>query len=173
MTVLGAWLKQIIMIVLLAVFTDLLLPTKATQKYVRTVLGLAIIAAMLQPIVPLMKKDWADEVAASVSREFTSDSTSVGSNNFTIANYSQLLTQEKVSESDLQIANEILGAMPDSYRSYVQNIKVTGSPNHAQSLQVLVELKEGQIPLNTLRNWIAAYLNIPSNQITMSVKGGV
>jgi stage III sporulation protein AF len=63
MTALGEWLKQLIMVVLLAVFADLLLPTKAMQKYVRVVMGLAVIAVILQPLTPLFSGDWAGRLA--------------------------------------------------------------------------------------------------------------
>jgi len=47
------WLQNIILVVLLATFVDLLLPTKNLQKYAKMVLGLIVILSIIAPIFSL------------------------------------------------------------------------------------------------------------------------
>jgi stage III sporulation protein AF len=51
------WLKQIIILVLIATFIDLLLPNNALDRYVKLVMGLLIIMAILTPIFQLLTQD--------------------------------------------------------------------------------------------------------------------
>jgi stage III sporulation protein AF len=58
---LNAWIKELILIILLAAFTDLLLPNHALQRYVRTVIGLFILLVLLSPIYELFHHRWSPE----------------------------------------------------------------------------------------------------------------
>ncbi|WP_019532739.1 stage III sporulation protein AF [Paenibacillus ginsengihumi] len=51
---LSGWLKSIILVVLLAVFLDLLLPNQTMQRYVRTVMSLFIVLTLMSPLFSLM-----------------------------------------------------------------------------------------------------------------------
>ncbi|GAA5346465.1 stage III sporulation protein AF [Planifilum fimeticola] len=53
----GGWLKQIILLVLVATFFDLLLPNHSMERYVKLVMGLLIILAILNPIFSLLDKN--------------------------------------------------------------------------------------------------------------------
>ena len=53
------WLQNIILIVLLATFADLLLPSSAMQKYSKMVLGLLIIVVILSPVLELFTKEYS------------------------------------------------------------------------------------------------------------------
>lgn len=52
----GDWLKQIILLVLVATFLDMLLPSNALEKYVKLVMGLLILMAILSPIFKLLSE---------------------------------------------------------------------------------------------------------------------
>lgn len=54
---LSSWLKQIILLVLIATFLDLLLPNNAMDRYVKLVMGLLIIMAILSPLLQLIHSD--------------------------------------------------------------------------------------------------------------------
>lgn len=54
---LSEWIKQIILLVLVATFIDLLLPNQSLDRYVKLVLGLLIILAILTPILQLLNQD--------------------------------------------------------------------------------------------------------------------
>lgn len=51
---LSGWLKSIILVILLAVFLDLLLPNQTMQRYVRTVMSLFIVLTLMSPLFSLM-----------------------------------------------------------------------------------------------------------------------
>ncbi|WP_339062463.1 stage III sporulation protein AF [Tepidibacillus marianensis] len=55
------WLQNIILVVLLATFVDLLLPTKNLQKYAKMVLGLIVILSIITPIFSLFSKEFSIE----------------------------------------------------------------------------------------------------------------
>lgn len=75
---LSEWLKEIILIVLLAIFADLLLPSQVMQRYVKLVFSLMIVLVMLSPVVELLHSQsvWK-QAADAMSRQDTGDSGAV------------------------------------------------------------------------------------------------
>lgn len=53
---LNGWLKQIILVILLATFVDLVLPNNVMQRYVKAVIGLFILLTILAPVTALFKE---------------------------------------------------------------------------------------------------------------------
>ena len=51
MSIITLWVKKLILLVLLATFLELLLPTNAYQKYVRMAMGLLILLTLLTPLL--------------------------------------------------------------------------------------------------------------------------
>jgi len=67
---LADWLKTVIVIVMIAAFVDLLLPSNKMQRYVKTVLSLFILLALLSPVFELLRGDWnIDKLLAAAERE--------------------------------------------------------------------------------------------------------
>lgn len=69
MSWLGDWLREIILVVLLASFVELLLPSKSMERYARLVLSLLILLTMLSPIVSLLKGDAIAELSIAMGRQ--------------------------------------------------------------------------------------------------------
>jgi len=67
---LAKWLEQVIAVVLLAGFVDLLLPNKAMQRYVRLVAGLLILLTILSPVVRLLQGDYGTKLDDSIDGWF-------------------------------------------------------------------------------------------------------
>ncbi|WP_042162701.1 stage III sporulation protein AF [Paenibacillus gorillae] len=65
-TWLGDWLRDIIAVIMLAVFMELLLPNKAMQRYARLVIGLLILLTILSPILRLLQGDFSARLSDSV-----------------------------------------------------------------------------------------------------------
>ncbi|WP_438448805.1 stage III sporulation protein AF [Gorillibacterium sp. sgz5001074] len=66
---LSDWLKQVILIILLAAFVDLLLPNQTMQRYVKTVVSLFILMVLLTPVFELFQRGWdADKLLAEAER---------------------------------------------------------------------------------------------------------
>ncbi|WP_110932351.1 stage III sporulation protein AF [Paenibacillus bouchesdurhonensis] len=57
MTWLAEWLKQIIFVVLLATFIDLLLPNRSMERYVKLVVSLLILLTLISPVMRLFAPD--------------------------------------------------------------------------------------------------------------------
>ncbi|CAM3589122.1 stage III sporulation protein AF [Marinicrinis lubricantis] len=63
------WLREIIMIIMLATFVELLLPNNKLQRYVKVVISLVILLTILQPVVRFLLSGTELEVyTASLSR---------------------------------------------------------------------------------------------------------
>jgi len=60
---LGGWLKQIIFIILLATFIDLILPNRSMQRYVKLVISLLILITIMTPILSIFRNSFADQLA--------------------------------------------------------------------------------------------------------------
>ncbi|MGD9678015.1 MAG: stage III sporulation protein AF [Vulcanibacillus sp.] len=66
------WVKNIVFVVLLASFVDLLLPNASMQKYARVVLGMLVILIIITPILEV----FGDSISiSSITKEFESDLT--------------------------------------------------------------------------------------------------
>lgn len=66
---LSDWLKQVILIILLAAFVDLLLPSQAMQRYVRTVVSLFLLLTLMTPVFELFTRGWnADQMLAEAEQ---------------------------------------------------------------------------------------------------------
>jgi stage III sporulation protein AF len=66
---LSGWLREIILMILIAAFIDLILPNGKTQRYVRVVVSLFILLALLTPVVNLLRLNIDPErlIAASLA----------------------------------------------------------------------------------------------------------
>lgn len=64
---LSSWLRELIMIVLLATFVDMLLPNRSMERYVKLVLSLLILLTLLSPITKLLKSDPVGELKRAMT----------------------------------------------------------------------------------------------------------
>ena len=55
MDALNAWIKQIILIVLFAAFLELLIPGNSYKKFVRVIMGLLILLAVMRPLLHFLE----------------------------------------------------------------------------------------------------------------------
>ncbi|GIO42956.1 stage III sporulation protein AF [Paenibacillus apis] len=65
MSMLGEWLKEIIIIVLFAVFIDLLLPNRAMERYVKFVVSLLILLTLLSPVMRILSGSEPEKMIAA------------------------------------------------------------------------------------------------------------
>lgn len=171
MTAVGEWLKQIILLVILATLADLLLPTKAMQKYVRVVLGIAVIAAMLQPIVPLLRRDWADQVANAALQETTGTQPTIPQ--ASVTSMQHVLTTEQQGAENRYADAAIQTDLQRACACQVQSIRIrgTGSPASPLGIDVRVRLV-AQKRLQEIQTYMARTYNLPAAQVTVRGFGG-
>jgi len=172
------------MIVLLAVITDLLLPTKSMQKYVRMVMGLAVIAAMIQPLLPLLRHDWADSMAAAITSEVgvgqntgnqTTDKSTRSVNANGIAESLQtnqiketLASQQNETATDLLEADLAKQIVTRFRCRQPPQVHVAGTLTTPQTMRVVVYLAAVDSTLrDTVASWLTSYLGIVASQVTV------
>lgn len=174
MTFLGDWLKHLILIVLISVIADLLLPTKAMQKYVRAVLGIAIIAAMIQPITPLFHRNWADEVANAAANELTQPTSQTGtsSTNSTLQGYQKQLEEQQKQEADGILADAVKEQMPVALREHIQRFTIRGAatPDKLHAT-IVIDTADKATALAILKQ-VAGLLHVQAAQVTVRAGGG-
>lgn len=84
--VISAWIKNIILVVLFASFLELLLPNSSMQRFIRVIVGLFILLAILNPVIDLVQnKIQPGEVSAI----------SITSSNSSAANVNNALIEER------------------------------------------------------------------------------
>ncbi|WP_223066536.1 stage III sporulation protein AF [Paenibacillus caui] len=66
---LSEWLKEIIFIVLLSVFIEMLLPNRSMERYVKLVLSLLILMALLTPLMELLRGNPAEKLRAAIEEQ--------------------------------------------------------------------------------------------------------
>jgi len=170
----GDWLKQLVMIVLLAVFSDLLLPTKAMQKYVRVVLGLTIIAAMMQPIVPFFKKNWADEMTNAAIAEFDAGQVGSGQGERSTQNaYAQALSDQTSATTNGLVASQLATQIERTFNITPKSITVSGAESGSGTIAVTVVIALLDAPKTSqIQGFIEQSLNVSLKQITVTAGGG-
>ncbi|MNW51577.1 Stage III sporulation protein AF [compost metagenome] len=67
MSILSEWLKEIIFVVLIAVFIDLLLPNRSMERYVKFVVSLIILLTLLSPVMRLLSAQSAEKLEMAIS----------------------------------------------------------------------------------------------------------
>ncbi|MNZ37578.1 Stage III sporulation protein AF [compost metagenome] len=67
MSILSEWLKEIIFVVLIAVFIDLLLPNRSMERYVKFVVSLIILLTLLSPVMKLLSMPSAEKLEMAIS----------------------------------------------------------------------------------------------------------
>lgn len=70
---LTAWIKAIILVVLFATFLEFLLPNNAMQRFIRVIMGLFIMLAILNPIINLLHSKWMPNQVVTISGSNASD----------------------------------------------------------------------------------------------------
>lgn len=175
MTQLGEWLKHIVIIVMLSTIADLLLPTKAMQRYVRAVFGLAIIAAMIQPVVPFFHSNWSDELAGAAAAQFdNAGQRSSGSVwNQTEQTYGGILAKQEEQDADKTLASSLKANLPSPIAMHVINLTVSDAttPNELK-VTVLVDTSDGVVK-SAITEDIGKTLNIPNSQVVVRTDGGL
>jgi|GEM_PF-212459 len=67
---LAGWLRNIVLIIMLATFVDMLLPSNTMQRYVKTVMSLFILLTLLSPAIQLLQHGWSvDTLLAAAERK--------------------------------------------------------------------------------------------------------
>ncbi|CAM4508262.1 MAG: stage III sporulation protein AF [Paenibacillus macerans] len=103
---LAEWLKEIIFIVLIAVFVDLLLPNRAMERYVKLVVSLLILLTLISPVMRFLSSDAKKELETAFSESIEGlENEAAGQSTEAILRQGEELRQKQEAEA-LQWAGE-------------------------------------------------------------------
>jgi stage III sporulation protein AF len=150
---LNGWIKELILIILLASFTDLLLPSHALQRYVRTVIGLFLLLVLLSPLYELFHHRWTpNQWMQAALGEPTANETQMQplSDIFKKSNELKAANQKQAKQLlESQLAASMREGIESQYHVSVEKLQVStrfddnGKPNIDQVSVVLAgESKE-------------------------------
>jgi stage III sporulation protein AF len=174
MSALGEWLKQIILVVVLAVLSDMLLPTKSMQKYVRVVMGLAIIAVMLQPIMPFFRRDWADHMADVAAREILNGNATAST--VPLPNINQVKQDMQAQEDERAnqlVGAELLSGIEKAFSCDVIDVTVKNVTHGPQAMTVQIQISHlDEMKQFDIQQWVATDLQISKSQVAVNTNSG-
>ncbi|GGF88307.1 stage III sporulation protein AF [Paenibacillus aceti] len=141
MSFLGEWLKQIIIIVLFAVFVDLLLPNRAMERYVRFVVSLLILLTLIAPVVRIFAPEAKQKLETAIMDEFIAPgSQDTGQSTQSILKQGEKLRQKQEAEA-LQYAAE------EAARQMKQSIEQeTGQAVRRVTVKLISEAQDSRTP---------------------------
>lgn len=132
MTWLSEWLKSIIMVILLASFVDILLPSQTMQRYVKTVISLFILLTLLHPLFSLLQKQASvDQLLADADSFFQGKSPAAAIPAFSSSSKSQAAGRGQVQ---LQGANAGMQTL-ESIQQQADQLKMTQEKRSQQLLE--------------------------------------
>jgi stage III sporulation protein AF len=169
MTAIGEWLKQIILIVMFAVIADLLLPNKEMQRYVRMVLGLAVVAAMLQPIHAIVQNGWSDRLANAAASEVMAGGTTDASTD-SVRHFQSVLESEQTAEANRFLADELKAQIETKFGVRVLSVHVSGRTGSGP-VSVTITLADGDAA-REVQSYVADTMDITTNRVTVTTTGG-
>lgn len=123
MSLLASWLKQLILVVIIATILDLLLPSDTMQRYVRLVMGLVILVLILSPILSVIKNDWdIDQVLTAGDIPSDNELASIQEKTAHLKGKQQQWVEESVQK---QIEKQIRVSVANKFNIAIENVSVT------------------------------------------------
>lgn len=124
MSFIGAWITNIILIILFAVLLELLIPNSKIERYVKLVVGLMLLMVMLQPLLSIFQIDpeqWLDDFTIFESEPLTFETSSMESQKRDI----EMDNLAYISEyTAVQLKNEASKELQQKYEVVLADVKV-------------------------------------------------
>ncbi len=165
MTAVGEWLRQIVLIVMFAVVADLLLPNKEMQRYVRMVLGLAVIAAMLQPLHMIVQTGWSDRLAGAAASEVLAGNSNDASS-ASVSQFESVLQSEQTAQTNRYLASTLKADIASKFQAHVSSVQITGAPGDA-SFAVTVTITDAPGEAKQIQDFVATAMALPKQRVTV------
>lgn len=122
MTLLSQWLKEIIFIILFAVFIELLLPNRSMERYVKFVISLLILLTLLSPIMKLFTDQTEKKIEVALTGGFDEEDGNVQAETKKILAEGNELQKKREQEVMEWTGEEIARQMKEQLKN------VTGQP---------------------------------------------
>lgn len=134
MAYLQNWVSQLVMIVLFAVILELLLPTKGFHPYVKLVVGLVLIVALMDPVIRLFQLDPGDlipNVESDAHYGQVQEKTNEQKNE--IEKEQKAYIQEQVA---VQMKERVKEALYEQYGMQIDDIDLTAEQTDSGALNI-------------------------------------
>lgn len=135
MSWLSGWLKEIIMVVLLATFVDLILPSRSMERYVKLVLSLLILLTLLSPLIKLLTEATDIKLAGAFNR-INQQSGAAGPSLRQIMDQADQMKSRQQQQSLEWAAKEVAAQMKEQVQKE--------SGKRAASVKVVLGMQEGR-----------------------------
>ena len=122
MTLLSQWLKEIIFIILFAVFIELLLPNRSMERYVKFVISLLILLTLLSPIMKLFTDQTEKKIEMALTGGFDEEDGNVQAETKKILAEGNKLQKKREQEVMAWTGEEMARQMKEQLKN------VTGEP---------------------------------------------
>ncbi|SIS63182.1 MULTISPECIES: stage III sporulation protein AF [Alicyclobacillus] len=174
MSAFGDWLRQVVGIALIGGIAEMMLPSGGLVRYVRMVVGVALMAALLSPVVPALRGAWADIAASRASNLlFSNASQAAGAQveNRAAQQYAEALHEAEAQDAATYLAEWAEAALPEPLRSEVVKVTVE-HPTSADQMTVTVLVRPpGALDAGEIRQTVASALGIPAAQVEVRDEG--
>lgn len=124
MSLIGAWITNIILVILFAFILELLLPNSKIERYVKLVVGLMLLVVMLQPLLSIFQLEpekWLKEISSLEWEPSSFEASSIDSQKMEI----QLDNLAYISEyMAIQLANEARAQLQQNYEVVLVDVNV-------------------------------------------------
>ncbi len=114
------WLRNIIVIVLLATFADLLLPNSEMQKYAKMVLGLLVIITIISPILTVFEQFSMNEMIQNLEQE-------LGVREASSSSYQENVEKDDQEDYEKQVLQRVEDSMQIQLQKLVEQKKMYAS----------------------------------------------
>ena len=135
MTWLNEWMREVIMVVLLATFIDLILPSRSMERYVKLVLSLLILLTLMQPVINLLTDSPEVKLSAAFQNQ---DANAAYFTNGKETTLQQILSQAETIKSQ-QLTQSLQWAGEEVARQMKQQIE-NKTGKQVQEVKVLLSL---------------------------------
>jgi stage III sporulation protein AF len=165
---LSAWIKHIILLILFATFLELLIPNNDYKKFIKVIMGLLLLLAVLQPVLDIVDRSWDNTAATTVT------GSKIGETKTEIANHSAKFQNERdrvaleqykkeLTKQVRVLAGSIAGIM--DVRAEIVLNENKGEKNYSTIKKITIYAKPGRESKNT-----AAVNSVKQVEISMKTK---
>lgn len=140
MDILRSLVQSLVVIIILAMFLEMLLPMGEMRKYVKMVMGLMIIVAVVQAVGELTRWDYSNDIPSLIQKEEQSQLTSIMESGKKISNEQQHKAIEQYRQG---LANQIRALANMNKDVHIADVDVriqsqSGEPDYGQVKEIIL-----------------------------------
>ncbi|MDI3477190.1 MAG: stage sporulation protein [Thermoanaerobacterium sp.] len=184
------WILQIAYISILAIVFELLIPSSNMKKYVKVVIGLTIMIAIINPILGFLRN--GVDINSTLEKEYNYNNIDINSmtkqaeverNKLIVAEYKKRLNEqikEKILDiidaSDVEVESTINEDLNDKNFGVIKNVhvvlsnvkyKMVNDKNDGKIIIDTSKFDEKEQILDDIKNDISKFYNVPLKNITI------